>query len=546
MPVYGTVAGSPDDLAQAETWYAAGTRQEEDRLEGCVDSYYQAALCAWRRLESASAGVPYDSDFETARKVYQRSLDRLIATSVRHGRLDPRGRLVIVEGTRRTAVPIEYCGFAWQPGEFCQVLPAHDFQSNDAQKCFRTGGLGVSLVAVRHAGREEPYYQLRQPFAVTAVIRPVSRAGVQHSVSYGGAGGDGRSVVLEFHNPCLIDSLRVGSTVIGIERDLTAPFGYLLDQTPRKYTEGFLDPDDADIKPKLFMMEPYQRNKIPVVFIHGLWSDPVTWVDMVNELRAHGDLYRRYQFWFFRYPTGGELLESAAELRGQLQSARELFDPQHQDAALEQTILVGHSMGGLLAKLQVTHSADLLWRCAANRPFDAVRAPPEALFRLQQMFFFAPSPLVKQVVFIGTPHQGAGMSRRAIGRVASSLVQYSSSAKAQYRQLIDTNQDVFKEYLWKSRPTTVDLLDPSNPLLAAMAQMPFEARVAGHSIIGTSGMTLAGELSDGVVPASSARLAGMRSELFVQARHDKLHRDPASIAELMRILRQVPVAGISL
>jgi pimeloyl-ACP methyl ester carboxylesterase len=546
MPVYGVVDAAPDDVVQAETWLATGTREEEQGLEGCVDSYYQAALRAWRRLESASAGVPYHSDSEAAWKVYQRSLARLITNSVRYGRLDPRGRLVIVEGRRRMAVPIEYYGFAWQPGEFCQVLSAGDFQSHDVQKYYHAGGLGVSLVAVRHARREEPFCPVRQPFAVTAVLRPAFNASVERYASYSDGGVDGRGAVLAFYNPCLIDSLRVGSTVVAMERDLTAPFGYALRESPRKYTEGFLDPNDADIRPKLFMMEPYQRNKIPVVFIHGLWSDPATWIDMVNELRVHGDLYRRYQFWLFRYPTGGELLESATELREQLQSARELFDPQHQDAALEQTVLVGHSMGGLVAQLQVTHSADLLWRCASNRPFDAVRAPPEAIWRLQRMFFFAPSPLVKRVVFIGTPHQGAGMSRRAIGRVASSLVQYSSSAKAQYRQLIDNNKDVFKEYLWKSRPTTIDLLEPSNPMLTAMAQMQFDAGVARHSIIGTGGMTLSGQPGDGVVPVSSARQAGDCSALFVPTRHDKLHHDAASVAEVMRILRQHPVAGNAL
>jgi pimeloyl-ACP methyl ester carboxylesterase len=546
MPVAGAVGGVPDDVTQAESWFAAGTRQEEQRLEGCVDSYYQAALRAWRRLESASGGVPYRSDYDAASKVYQQSLDRLIACSVRYGRLDPRGRLVVVEGAWRVAVPIEYYGFAWQPGEFCQVLSAGDFQSHDVQKWFRAGGLGVSLIAVRHARSEEQFYQIRQPFSVTAVLRPASNTSMERYAAYSDANAEGRGAVLALYNPCVVDSLRVGSTVVGMERDLTAPFGYVLRESPRKYTEGFLDPDDADIRPKLFMMEPYQRNKIPVVFIHGLWSDPATWVDMVNELRVHGDLYRRYQFWFFRYPTGGELLESAAELRGQLQLARGLFDPQHQDAALEQTVLVGHSMGGLVAELQVTHSADLLWRCAANRPFDAVRAPPEAIWRLQRMFFFTPSPLVKRVVFIGTPHQGSGMSRRAIGRVASSLVQYSSSAKAQYRQLIDNNKDVFKEYLWKSRPTTIDLLEPSNPMLSAMAKMRVDTCVARHSIIGTGGAALTGELSDGVVPVSSARQAGDCSELFVPARHDKLHHDAASIAEVMRILRQVPVAANSL
>jgi len=38
------------------------------------------------------------------------------------------------------------------------------------------------------------------------------------------------------------------------------------------------------------MIEPYQRGKIPVVFIHGLLSDPITWLDAVNDLRAGPDI----------------------------------------------------------------------------------------------------------------------------------------------------------------------------------------------------------------------------------------------------------------
>jgi hypothetical protein len=59
-----------------------------------------------------------------------------------------------------------------------------------------------------------------------------------------------------------------------------------------------------------------------------------------------------------------------------------------------------------------------------------------------------------------------------------------------------------------------------------------------HSIIGTGGTRLIGEPGDGIVPVSSARQAGACSELLVPARHTELHHDPATMAELQRILRQ--------
>jgi pimeloyl-ACP methyl ester carboxylesterase len=538
MPVSDAACTSSGELAQANAYATAAALQEQDEREGCVDLYYWAAVHAWRQLESMPAALARHPDYQTAWQIYQRSLGHLLTNAVRYGRLDPRGRLLIADGPRRQAVPIEYNGFAWRPDEFCQVLPAADFNNGDIQNYYHTRGLGVALVAVRHGCGKEMFYRSKQPFPVTAILR-LRRCDERRADAHDAAANSPRGgAVLTFYNPCLFDSLHVGSAVVDIDRDLSAPFAWLLRESPRKFTEGFLDPGDADVKPKLLMMEPYQRGKVPVVLIHGLWSDPMTWADTVNELRAQRDLYRKYQFWFFRYPTGAQLLQSAAELRQKLLLARERFDPRHQDAAMEQIVLVGHSMGGLVAQLQGTYAYDILWRHAANRPLDAVRTTPDVRAQLQRMFFFDPSPLVKRIVFIGTPHHGSGMTRRLVGRVASSLVRESGSEEDQYRQLMRDNKDVFAAYLWDARPTSIELLEPSNPLLLAMSQMPFGCGVQTHSIIGDGKMALTGELSDGVVAVSSAHQTGVCSELFIPTRHDKLHRDPACVAELMRILRE--------
>ena len=350
----------------------------------------------------------------------------------RYGRLDPRGRLTIATTLGRRAIPIAYYGFAWKPGDFCQVLPAADFGPDDLRHYYHTRGIGTSLVAVRQAGCDEEFFRQRQTFPVTAVLRPAQ----------GGA-------VLEFYNPLIFDSLSAGPDGFRLDRDLTASLVYLKEAAPRKYLQGFLDPGETDVKPKLIMMEPYQPGKIPVVFIHGLGSDPLTWADATNCLRAQGDIYSRYQFWYFRYPTGGDLLESAAALRDKLLLARETCDPQHGDPALEQMVLVGHSMGGT----RRATPGHLLLRhpLAACRqaPIEAVRAPPRIREELQRNFFFDPSPLVKRVVFMATPHHGSNMARRLVGRAASKFVRYSAEEEAAYRRLMDDNRDVFREYLWR-------------------------------------------------------------------------------------------------
>ncbi len=198
-------------------------------------------------------------------------------------------------------------------------------------------------------------------------------------------------------------------------------------------------------------------------------------------------------------------------------------------------VLVGHSLGGLVSEMEITTSYDLLWRAVADQPFDALRAPPQIQERLAREFFFQPVPMVKRVVFIGTPHHGSGLARRLAGCIGNELVSFGSFEKVQYRQLIDDNRDVFKTIVQHHRPTTIDLLDPDSPFLVALAQMPIPCTVHLHNIIGTGGSCVS-EPGDGVVPVTSARHYG-ESELFVPAKHEKLHRHPASIAEVARILR---------
>jgi hypothetical protein len=129
-----------------------------------------------------------------------------------------------------------------------------------------------------------------------------------------------------------------------------------------------------------------------------------------------------------------------------------------------------------------------------------------------------------------------------VGRAASKFVHYSAEEEAAYRQLMDGNRDVFREYLWKKKPTAIDLLEPDNPLLEAMAQMPFGRCVRYHSIMGTWVTTLRGGPSDGVVPVSSSRLGGACSERFVSARHENVNKVDESVNELQRILRQHALA----
>ena len=68
----------------------------------------------------------------------------------------------------------------------------------------------------------------------------------------------------------------------------------------------------------LYLLEPYDADKIPVLMVHGIWSNLITWMEMFNDLLAYPEIRSNYQFWFYFYPTGQSFVVSAAGLRDEL------------------------------------------------------------------------------------------------------------------------------------------------------------------------------------------------------------------------------------
>ena len=87
-----------------------------------------------------------------------------------------------------------------------------------------------------------------------------------------------------------------------------------------------------------------------------------------RDLEADPTLRDRYQFWTFGYSTGDPIPYSASLLRHNLDEVRRKFDPDGSDTAFDRMVVVGHSMGGLLAKMMVQESGTRLWRSSAIGP----------------------------------------------------------------------------------------------------------------------------------------------------------------------------------
>ncbi|TVQ02333.1 MAG: alpha/beta hydrolase [Planctomycetaceae bacterium] len=494
--------------------------------ESCVDLFFQSARLAWCELANAASGRPSP----VAVEVYHAAVAEMVSQGQRFERFHASHGLRVYGEDGEFHVPVAYVGTGWGPGRFDQLVLTDLPHSKGLNRYHRRQGIGVPVIAVRQTGPQDRFLPPRLLASATVVLRP----------AFEPPASSGPSMVLEIHDPLRSTSVDLGDRSWPLAGDYSAPIKLGLDSNSSlDRLRAFVQPWQT--RPEqvgLVMTEPYQPGKIPVLFVHGLFSDRYTWANVLNELRVAEDLRDRYQFWGYQYPTGEPFLRSAARLRRELRELRGWVDPSHADPTLDQVVIVGHSMGGLIGKLQVTSSEDRLWQAIATRPLEEIVIDPQGRNNLSDMLFFEPSPMVSRVVFVGTPHRGSGLAQRGVGRLAACLVEESAETSRRHRDVLRANPGVFSSELSRRIPNSIDLLEPSSNLLRTIDRLPISSRVPYHSIVGRGcRVPLAGE-SDGVVPLDSALIEGAASQTAVESRHTTMTRDPQVIGELMRILRE--------
>ncbi len=301
----------------------------------------------------------------------------------------------------------------------------------------------------------------------------------------------------------------------------------------RNELQAFFEGDLKRGRDGLTSLSLHQPGRIPVILVHGTASSVTTWANMLNDLVADRELRQHYQLWLFTYNTGSPILYSASLLRRAIADAVRSLDPEGLDPALRRAVVIGHSQGGLLAKLMAVESGDRFWEQISDRPFEELDMQPETRELVESALFVEPSPYVGRVVFIATPHRGSYLLNWGPTSLLRGLVRAPSSVLRATADLVKQNPESMALRQIDDVQGSLGEMNPSSPFLAALLALP--PQVPAHSIIAVREFAEKDDATDGVVRYRSAQLAEVESEVVVESGHSCLDH-PQVVLEVRRVL----------
>jgi hypothetical protein len=192
---------------------------------------------------------------------------------------------------------------------------------------------------------------------------------------------------------------------------------------------------------------------------------------------------------------------------------------------------VGHSLGGLVSRLQATTFDRTAWDKRMGTPAEHLfMAMPDGSL-VRRAMIFAANPKVRRIVFICTPHRGSNMATGSIGEIAMRLISLPSMVTGAVKKTLGNSVAVFTGS--KRLPDSIFSLSPENPTLKVMDKLPVQAPY--HTIFGDRGIHDEPKSTDGIVPYWSSHLDHALSEQSVPGPHGSCEL-PQTIEELKRIL----------
>jgi pimeloyl-ACP methyl ester carboxylesterase len=522
--------------AHAELNYLAAEVVKTRDSQLASELYLDSARSAWLYFSTtASTGEQHDPNRPEHRhtaEVYNASSESLLRIAKSQGKVK-LGQSMVMPLTRRQLIfEVPFSSPLLTEEQLGEFEFVSDFELKNLKNRHTTAGLGVPIIAIRNPSPKpdpvEKYYTDGMSFATTLLFRFSDASG---------SDPQGQSIQVQIFDPRETQETIVGSMLLPLETDVSTPLARYLSNPDITLldTWAFLRPASAQKVAGLYMVQPYDPDRIPVLMVHGIWSSPMTWMEMFNELQADPEIRRKYQFWFYLYPTGEPVAFTAAALRDELKRVRNDCDPYRRNARLDEMVVVGHSMGGLLSHMLTVDSGDKLWTSISRKPVEEIQATGDVKSEIQRVFFFESNPSVDRIVTIASPYGGSSLSNRFTSWMTGSFVSLPSKTYELSRVIFDQNGISWWDRV-RAPKTSVDSLMKSSAVLTFIRSTQVPDQVKHHNIVGVRKGRDKSSWSDGVVSYQSAHREDVTSEKIIKAGHRDVLRHPEAVSEVRRIL----------
>lgn len=527
---------------------AKPNQRSAQSMDRQYDEAYKGIIQA-RKKEKHAPGEAMSLYLNAAKIAYQSRNEELLPL-YNHAVGQVVDLLVLLKGTRKGSASRLDDGLdkknklhipTARRGEF-SMLNIDDVQPTDCLKYkgWRTDtkqeGVGAPIVVHR---LKENVSGVDQQFTGSAGQSYAATAMIKFSSS-----GASTTAELRFYNPTKKDRVDFWGESRMLANDLTSPFAVLTHEGSDSRQEillkwfGVFTPMNYIDQMGLYMIAPFDPEKIPVVLVHGLKSDPLTWRNVINELNGDPELRKKYQFSVFYYPTGLPLRVPSAALKKEINKLHGHYQKSGMKKNAEQMVIVGHSLGGLLTSVQVRKIDSGLLDKIFKTPVKEADVN-ELAVKDYQYIIGGPRPdFVKRAVFIATPHRGSSSADIYIARLLASLVDIPKNVlflqvPATTAALTDFGRTLFGA---DEQQNSLSVLKSRSATLSLITDSPFYKHIKYHSIMGDRGRGDTPKSSDGVVAYESSHLDGAESEKIVPTKHNA-HDSPEAIQEIRRILR---------
>ena len=344
---------------------------------------------------------------------------------------------------------------------------------------------------------------------------------------------------LKAYDPYKYESAQIAQKQYPLAANFSAPYGLWLAQNNlgKSAYLSLIDREERLSMPHLYLLEPYNPNKKVIVLIHGLASSPEAWIRLTNDIMGDSVLRENFQVWQVFYSTNMPILESRFQIYALLQQGFKQVSPSA--AAKKDAVLIGHSMGGILARLLVsdTDLTQPAMQMLNNRQFERFRSDPLLQARLR----IKPINNFNRAIFLAAPHKGTEFADRWFTLAARKVIRLPTAFLSAFADALQ-QQEVDLKNLTKEIGHGVIQNGPSdlskNSKFTQLTEniLPVKG-FKYHSIIGNNTDSTEHQLmNDDVVHYNSAHLDGAVSEKIIKGGHS-IQETPEAVLELRRILR---------